>query len=179
MNGLRVKLAIGVAVIGAVATGTAAVAGDHGRLHTSLTGYEEVPALSTNADGSFKATIARGGEAIDYELRYEDIESNVLQAHIHFGQEGVNGGVSAFLCSNLAAPPPGTQACPPPPARITGTITAAQVVGPDVQGIGAGELNELVRALRAGVAYANVHSATYPGGEIRGQLDDDDRGHHD
>ena len=87
----------------------------------------------------------------------------------------MNGGITAFLCSNLGNGPAGTQACPPPPARITGTITADQVVGLPAQGIAAGELDELVDALRAGVAYANVHSETFQGGEIRGQIGGDRR----
>ena len=47
------------------------------------------------------------------------------------------------------------------------------MIGPAGQGIAAGEFAELVRAMLADVAYANVHSTTYPGGEIRGQLDSD------
>ena len=179
MRGVRVKLAIGVALIGVVVTAAAAVAGDHARLKTTLSGYEETPAaISTTGNGTFRATIARGGDAIEYELSYDDLEGgNVLQAHIHFGQVAVTGGISAFLCSNLGNGPAGTQPCPPPPARITGTITADQIVGPAAQGIGARELDELIRALRAGVAYANVHTATWPAGEIRGQIDGEDRGH--
>ena len=55
MSRLRVKLAIGVAVLGAVVISAAAVAGDRGSLRTSLTGYEEVPAISTTGNGQFKA----------------------------------------------------------------------------------------------------------------------------
>ena len=46
-------------------------------------------------------------------------------------------------------------------------------IGPAAQGITAGQLAELVRAMKAGVTYANVHSTLYPGGEIRAQLDND------
>jgi hypothetical protein len=97
----------------------------------------------------------------------------------------VNGGIVAWLCGSPSNPgPAGTPVCPASPSgTVEGTITAAGVVGPATQGITAGEFDELVRALRAGVAYANVHTATYGGGEIRGQLDDDrkrgHRGDHD
>jgi hypothetical protein len=47
------------------------------------------------------------------------------------------------------------------------------VVGPAMQGITAGQFDELVRAIRAGVTYVNVHSSLYEGGEIRAQLGDD------
>ena len=45
------------------------------------------------------------------------------------------------------------------------------IEGPIVnQGIAPGQLNELIAAIRAGVAYVNVHSTKFPGGEVRGQL---------
>ena len=138
-----------------------------------LEGTQEVPALSTDARGSFRARITNDGGAIWYELAYDDLEGAVTQAHIHVAQKGVNGGIAAFLCSNLGNGPAGTQACPAPPARITGVITANDVIGPVAQGVSAGELDELIRALRNGVAYANVHSTLWPGGEIRSQLDHD------
>jgi hypothetical protein len=136
-----------------------------------LTGFEETPlTLSTVASGRFDARINREETAVDWELRYEDLEGAVLQAHIHFGDRHIGGGISVFLCSNLGNGPAGTQPCPPAPARISGTFMAADVLGPAGQGIEPGALAELIRAIRAGRTYANVHSSKWPSGEIRGQL---------
>ena len=89
----------------------------------------------------------------------------------------MNGGISAWLCGTDALPgPTGTPRCPDARSgTISDTIVAADVIGPAGQGIAAGEFNELVAAIRAGRAYANVHSGKFPGGEIRGQINDDDQ----
>lgn len=151
------------------------------QVSADLIGYQEVPALSTTAKGHFRAWIDTRANTITYRLRYDALEGTVTQAHVHFGQKGVNGGISFFLCSNLANPPAGTQACPPPPAEITGVIGPDQVIGPGPvagpppapgQGIEPGAFAEIAAAIREGVAYANVHSSKWPGGEVRGQLHD-------
>lgn len=135
-----------------------------------LHGFQEVPAISTSARGAFVADIK--GDSIRYELRYDALQGEVRQAHIHLGQRDVNGGVSVFLCQTATNPDPTGLAptCSPPPARVSGTLTAANVIGPASQGIAAGEFAELLRAIRAGKAYVNVHSDTFPGGEVRGQV---------
>jgi hypothetical protein len=167
---VRIKLAVAVAVTAGMAVaGTAAVAGGGAKqFRASLDGYQEVPVISTAGQGAFRATVTPADDGFAYRLSYSALEGSVLQAHIHLGQPSVNGGISVFLCSNLGNGPAGTQACPPPPATVTGTIDAADVIGPAGQGIAAGELAELLRAMRAGVTYANVHSSLFPGGEIRG-----------
>ena len=167
----RIKLALAVACAGALAvTGTAAVAGGGKRIKGALSGYEEVPAVSTSASGKFRAVVTPSENGFTYKLTYSALEGDVTQAHIHLGQAGVNGGISVFFCSNLGNGPAGTQACPPGPATVEGTIEAANVIGPASQGIAAGELEELMRAIRGGVTYANVHSSKFPGGELRSQL---------
>jgi hypothetical protein len=138
--------------------------------HAKLTGYQEVPAVSTTGSARFTARLSSSGTEIRWTLRYRNLEAPVQQAHVHFGQPDVNGGVSAFLCSNLPEAPADVQDCPNAPARITGVIAAADVVGPAEQGIEPGELGELLRAMRAGVTYANVHTDQFPNGEIRGQI---------
>ena len=135
-----------------------------------LVGFQEVPAVSTTALGRFRALVDTKANTITFRLTYDALEGTVQQAHVHFGQMSVNGGVSFFLCSNLGNGPAGTQACPAPPAEVTGVIDATLVVGPAGQGIEAGAFAEIVAAIKDGTAYANVHSTKWPGGEIRGQL---------
>ncbi|MGH2685646.1 MAG: CHRD domain-containing protein [Actinomycetota bacterium] len=150
-----------------------------GRFSASLTGYQEVPSISTPATGEARLRLVRtgAGPTIPYRLEYRDIQ-NAVAAHIHLGQAGVNGGVSAFLCGGGDTP-----ACPPTGGTVTGTIEASDVIGPSAQGIDPGEIAELVKAMQAGVTYVNVHTSdgnddpsdpTGPGdlptGEIRGHV---------
>jgi hypothetical protein len=141
---------------------------DHDRdnsFHAKLKGFHETPAVFSTGSGRFRATINDDDSMISFELTYGDLEGNVTVAHIHFGQPDVAGGVSAFLCGGGGKP-----ACPPSPATVTGTIVAADVVGPAAQGIAAGEFGELLRAMRKGMTYANVHSDKHGPGEIRGNI---------
>lgn len=99
------------------------------------------------------------------------MSSPVTQAHIHFGAGKTNGGVIVFLCGGQmpACPASGT---------VTGVITAGDVSvlpasnGDSVipQGIPPGDFAGLLEAIRSGDAYVNVHTANFPNGEIRGQI---------
>jgi hypothetical protein len=145
------------------------------RIEARLKGFAEVPAVSSGASGRFKARIDHASQTLSYELSYSGLEDAVRMAHIHFGQHGVNGGIMVWLCQTAAFPSPvaSTPQCPQS-GTISGTVSAADVIGPAAQGIAATEFAEMVKAIGAGVAYANVHSNKFPGGEIRGQLRDDD-----
>ncbi|HXV32756.1 MAG TPA: CHRD domain-containing protein [Gaiellaceae bacterium] len=170
----RTVLAV-VAVLAAgllVASLAGAAGGKKNLKADELSGYQENPDVSTGATGSFEATIDDDAQTITYELTYSGIEGGTVSAsHIHFGKRAVNGGVSAFLCSGGDKP-----ACPATEGTVSGVIDAADVIGPAGQGIGAGEFDELVAAMRAGHTYVNVHSTggtpAWPGGEIRAQIND-------
>jgi hypothetical protein len=147
-------------------------------IKADLEGFQEAPVVSTTGEGEFRARINGEGNTatIDYELTYGGLEGEVVQAHIHPAQKGVNGGIVAFLCANpttlpLPAPPAGTPACPLPSGTVTGTLDAGDIVGlAQGQGFAAGEMDEVIEAIRAGTAYVNIHTDFVPSGEIRGQI---------
>jgi CHRD domain len=184
VKGMR-RLATFIAVLALVSASTVVLAQGFKKISEFLTGYEEVPSVSTTGNGNFSARISNDESRIDWELTYSDLEGTIQQAHIHIGNVGVNGGISVFLCTNLGNGPAGIQPCPAPPATISGTILAADV-SPNIpatlaarnQGLNTGEIDELVRAIRAGATYVNVHSTTWPGGEIRSQIDGNSSHNH-
>lgn len=145
-------------------------------------------AISTAARGSFRAEIDDRRRVIHYVLSFEGLEGDVTQAHIHFGQRSTVGGIVIWLCQTAASPAPAAAAATPqcfaeggdPRANtVTGMITQAQILPQVAQGIEAEAFDEIVRAIRAGATYANVHSALHTPGEIRGHIDPrSGQGHH-
>lgn len=130
----------------------------------TLSGAEEVPAISTPATGS--ATISIEDEQIVYTVDVQNIE-NVVVSHIHVAPEGQLGPVRMDLCGTPTVP-----AC----TSGTGTlVSGTNGITLDIT------FDSLVSAIRAGNAYVNVHTSDgdetpdegpgdFPGGEIRGQL---------
>ena len=174
--------------------GVSAVADDDHRhnnrqrvFRAELISYNEVPAVSSPARGQFYAILNKAETELTYWLSFSNMSSNVSQSHIHFGQHHTNGGIVVWLCAGslpaptASTPPCGATGTPGMPVTVTGVITEAEVLGlanTTAQGIGLNEFAELIAAMRAGAAYANVHSTTtlpapaiaFPGGEIRGQI---------
>lgn len=173
---VRTSLVAGLAIVSLLYAGSWVGADGNrhrNRFQARLHGYNEVPAVSSTGSGEFKARIR--GNAVEWELTYEDLEGTTTTAsHIHFGQKDVNGGVSVFFCGG-----PTTLACTPGSGSFSGTFTTADVVGPTAQGIAPGEIAELIAAIRAGKTYVNVHTNKHGGGEIRGQVGRDHRDHDD
>jgi hypothetical protein len=143
------------------------------KLHAKLISFQEVPALLSTGEGQFTAVVDRSHTSMTFTVTYSGLLADATQSHIHFGQRGVNGGVMIFFCTNAATPPAGVpipQRCPLREGTVTGTVTAADVIGPLAQGITPQNLDNVISAIQSGQIYANVHSTRWPGGEIRGQV---------
>ncbi|HUK34440.1 MAG TPA: CHRD domain-containing protein [Vicinamibacterales bacterium] len=182
-------LYVGIALVLATALSSASHVE---RIHAHLTGFQEVPSVVTPADGEFKAQISSDGSTIEYELTYSGLVGTVQQSHIHIAQKAVSGSIVIWLCQTATtqAPPAVAGLTPmcPQSGSVSGTITAANVIAASTtsQQVTAGQLDKVIEAIRAGVAYANVHSTPLnPAGEIRGQIrvdegdkDDKDHDHH-
>jgi hypothetical protein len=151
------------------------------------TGAGETGAILSAGQATLKLTLDKTAQTLTYTLTYSGL-TNVLQSHIHFGKEHVAGGVMVFFCSNLGNGPAGTPTCPDDTSgevTVTGTVTAASVVGPTAQNITSGDFAGVVAALASNTAYGNIHTKQFPAGEIRGQVhaerrhnDDDSRDHN-
>jgi len=184
---------LGVATIAAFSaafSGGSSYAGDD--FSARLSGFEEVgalPSLSTNSagtpiiagptgailsHGTGKLRLDLDREFATYKLTYSGLGSAVTQAHIHFGKRHVPGGISVFLCTNLGNGPAGTPPCPAPGVSVSGTLTAASVIGPLPQNVHPGNFAEFANIVKSNTAYANIHTTQFPAGEIRGQIREDE-----
>jgi hypothetical protein len=149
----------------------AATPNEDPHFRTRLSGAEEVPVRVTDGRGKLKIKLSKDGKSLDYTLKVDDI-NNVVASHIHLAKAGVNGPIVLFLFGP-AAPGGG----PVHGELAKGTKTAADLIGPLL----GHPLSDLVAAIEADTAYANVHTndgiaptntgpGDFPGGEIRGQV---------
>lgn len=136
-----------------------------------LNAFNEFPLKLADGSGQLKVKLRRNQGFIVYRLSYSDMDSPVLQAHIHLGNRWENGGIVAFLCANGDVPapiPPTDDDVPPCPlfeGTVEGIIDPDDVIGPIV-----GDFDTLLDAIDAGATYVNVHTEANLPGQIRGQL---------
>jgi hypothetical protein len=165
------RLLVALAVLG-LTVSAASADESSANLHATLSGFNEVPPNLTDGTGSFSATVQ--GSSLTYTLTYSGLSAPVTQAHIHFAQPGVNGGIVIWLCQTATSPAPASIPAPPtcPQAgTVSRTVTAADVGSQAaIQGVAAGNFAGVLRLIQNGEGYANVHTTAHPGGEIRGQI---------
>jgi len=123
-----------------------------------LSGSESVPAVATMAKGDATFTLIKDGKALSYYVTVSDIE-NVTAAHIHLGKKGENGPPVALITNEKKA------------GKFSGTLAEGTITEKELMGSLAGKsVKDLVKQIKKGNAYLNVHTDKYPNGELRGQI---------
>jgi CHRD domain len=152
------------AILAAFMTAMSAGYANAQQFEAVFSGLNEVPPVISPGQGSLQMTLSPA--SLSYTLIFSNLNSIVAAAHIQFARARDNGGVIAFLCGGGGKP-----SCPSGPnGTVSGTITAADVIGPAPQGLNAGDFDALTTALVSQASYANIHTANFPAGEIRGEI---------
>jgi len=142
-----------------------------------LSTFNEVPPKANGAHGTFRARLSEDGTTLNWTFTWSGLTGPPLFAHIHFGLKGGNYPVMTFFCGG----PKGVTGIPQKPdcpqttsGSITGTTTADDIIAlnmaPNDQALDQHDFAGFLSALRAGSAYANMHTDRFKGGEIRGQV---------
>jgi hypothetical protein len=111
-------------------------------LKADLKGSNEVPPNNSTATGTATATLDTQTRVLTYHITFAGLSGPVVAAHFH-GPSATSGN------AGIALPFKSTQS----PIEGTATLTENQAAD-----------------LLAGKWYANLHTATNPGGELRGQM---------
>lgn len=106
-----------------------------------LKASNEVPPNNSKGTGTVTATYDTASKKLSWKGNYSGLTGPATAAHFHTGESGKNGGVAVPISPSNS------------PFEGSATLTDAQAVD-----------------LMAGKLYANVHTATNKGGEIRGQM---------
>ncbi len=108
-----------------------------------LAGNHEVPSTKSTGSGDVSATLNRQTNVLTWRVSYAGLTGPVTGAHFHGPAPWAqNAGVALPFSGSLASP-------------ITGSATLSPAQASD---------------FLAGRWYVNLHTAAYPGGEIRTQL---------
>jgi Cu/Zn superoxide dismutase len=139
-----------IAAFAALAIACVALAGAAGAAPTAgkkvsakLTTKAEVPApKGGKGTGSFTGTLT--GSKLVWKLTWGTLSGPANAAHIHLGKTGKPGNVVVPLCAGATCK-----------SGVHGTVTLKAAV---------------LKALKAGGTYVNIHTAKNAAGEIRGQI---------
>jgi hypothetical protein len=130
---------------------------------STLSGANEVPANTSTATGTFTATLDTSTNVLTYDVTYTGLGSNVTGGHIH-GPAAI--GASSGTTINFGTLPGATfiTGATAGTAHGTATLTTATQITATMSG------DSLKKLLFAGLTYANIHTVSSPGGELRGQI---------
>jgi hypothetical protein len=157
-----------VAVLSAALTSLSQVAANAATVSftSTLNGAQENPPVNTSAMGTATGTLSSGpdGDVFIYTLSYSGLTSSLTDGHIHIGERGTNGPILHQLdnLSTFLGTTSGT---------ITGDWRFDDLPNPSIPTTSR-LTDDFAEALSEGELYFNLHTSNFPGGEIRGQIEE-------
>ncbi len=124
-----------------------------------LTGAKERPNPNGSTATATATVTVADANTINFTITTPGI-NEVTAGHFHAADETAAGPVIYGFIANAT-----------PSATITGTLYTGTILRTSTFNTNAGfNFDSLLTRMRAGTAYLNIHSKTFPGGEIRGQV---------
>jgi hypothetical protein len=121
----------------------------------TMSGAQEVPPRATPGTGQFRVTVDDRNDQnpntnmFSWDVTFANLTAPILDAHFHGpAQPGMNAPVRVPIINSLVGPR----------STLGALRGAANITAEDF------------RQLSNGLWYANIHTPTYPPGEIRGQV---------
>lgn len=155
MGKVKLLLFVVLAAIFVASTGLAA----EKNFEAQLTSKGEPASHKSNATGKGEFKLSEDGNTLSYKLYVENIV-NATAAHIHIGKKGVEGPPVVIIPFEVERN-----------GKFSGLLAEGKIMGMDLLGkLQDKPLDELVKLIRSGNVYVNIHTHGNPAGEIRGQI---------
>ena len=133
---------------------------------TTLSGANEVPAVTTSATG-WANWVLENQNTLQYDIYVAGIDS-VTMAHFHANVAGQNGPIMAWFVPTEAARAPGTGNISVSSAG--GILRQNRVTRASLEMVAPFTWDSLIARMQAGSTYLNIHTRRNGGGELRGQV---------
>ena len=156
---MKRALHVGAAMMAALLIGAAAASAQVVVATATLGGGDETPILLSGAAGTAEVAIDTAAKEFAVTLRIFNIPTTTTAGHIHVGSKGIAGPVVVDF--------------PAIAGRLGDFVTTFRVGEASFRAnaaIGINTIDDVIQAVANGHAYVNIHTTTFPGGEIRGQL---------
>ena len=156
---MKRALHVGAAMVAALLIGTAAASAQVVVATATLGGGDETPILLSGAAGTAEVAIDVAAKEFAVTLRIFNIPTTTTAGHIHVGSKGIAGPVVIDF--------------PAIAGRLGDFVTTFRVGEAAFRAnaaIGINTVDDVIQAVANGNAYVNIHTTTFPAGEIRGQL---------
>ncbi len=161
MKRTKYLLAMAAVIVGAALLSSCAGFGAQSQFKAHLAAAQ---GAQSSAQGDATFQLSADGSSMTYTLSVTNL-MNVTMAHIHISTApGQPGDVAVWLYPPKA--PPALKAGTFSGVLQQGTFTAADFQGP----LANLTMADLVDRIKKGLAYVNVHTNQYPGGEIQGTI---------